>query len=141
MDQKQSDLKQFVEAYARHSARRDFPTLAAQFAETFLVAGPAGAQCVRAADFLRVLPKRAELFASLGCQSSELVDMQESWLDSRYAHVRTIWRFTFRRSDTTQIVDSESIFLIDTGSEPYRILAYLTPRDIMDTLSDRGIAA
>jgi hypothetical protein len=141
VDEKPTALTQFVESYALHSANRDFNALVAQFAETFVVAGPAGAHCVGAADFLRVLPKRVELFASLGCQSSELIDMQNSWLDSRYAHVRTTWRFTFQRSDTTETVDSESIFLIDTGSDPYRILVYLTPRDIMDTLLERGIAA
>jgi hypothetical protein len=94
VDQKPTAVTQFVESYALHSANRDFNALVAQFAETFLVAGPAGAHCVGAADFLRVLPKRVELFASLGCQSSELIDMQNSWLDSRYAHVRTTWRFT-----------------------------------------------
>ena len=131
---------QFIKDYARHSAARDFAAIVAQFAETFLVAGPAGAQCIRAADFARILPKRAELFATLGCQSSELLDVQESWLGSRYAHLRTTWRFTFRRAETTETVDSESLFLIDTGSDPYRIVAYVTPRDITETLREHGIA-
>ncbi|HKO10880.1 MAG TPA: hypothetical protein VJV22_02855, partial [Acidobacteriaceae bacterium] len=59
---------------------------------------------------------------------------------TRYALVRTTWRFTFNRpQNATETIDSESIFLIDTGSDPFRILLYLTPRDILDTLRQRGI--
>lgn len=130
----------FIESYAQHSAAGNFPALVAQFAETFLVAGPSGAQCVRADDFARVLPRRVELFDSLGCQSAELIETRETWLDARYAIARTMWRFTFRRADEAmEIVDSESIFMIDAGCDPYRILLYLTPRDILETLRQHGI--
>lgn len=140
MDQKQSALTRFIESYARSTASRDIPAIVAHFAETFLVAGPAGAQCVRSADFARVLPRRTELFDSLGCQPAELLSMQHSWLDDSHASVRTTWHFTFLRPEhATETVDSESIFLIDTGTDPHRILLYLTPRDIMDTLRERGI--
>lgn len=142
MDQKPSAVKEFLDTYARHTATRNIPALVSQFADTFLVAGPGGAQCVRSADFARALPRRAELFASLGCQPAELISVEESPLDTRYALVRTIWRFTFTRPENDpETIDSESIFLIDTGSDPFRILVYLTPRDIMDTLRQRGIAA
>lgn len=142
MDQKPSAVKEFLDTYARHTATRNIPALVSQFADTFLVAGPTGSQCVRSADFARALPRRAELFASLGCQPAELISVEESPLDTRYALVRTIWRFTFTRPENDpETIDSESIFLIDTGSDPFRILVYLTPRDIMDTLRQRGIAA
>ena len=142
MNRKVSAVKEFLDTYARHTATRNIPALVSQFADTFLVAGPTGSQCVRSADFARALPRRVELFASLGCQPAELISVEESPLDTRYALVRTIWRFTFTRPENDpETIDSESIFLIDTGSDPFRILVYLTPRDIMDTLRQRGIAA
>lgn len=140
METNRSNLIQFIESFAHHSATRDFAGTVAQFAESFLVAGPAGAQCIRAADFGRALPCRAELFDSLGRESTELIEVQDSWIDARYAVARTIWRFTFRRSnDAIETVDSESIFVVDTGSDPFRILMYLNPSDIMETLRQRGI--
>ena len=142
MEIQKPSVTEFIASYARHSAARDFPALFEQFAKTFLVAGPGGAQCVRADDFARVLPRRVELFESMGCQSAELIETQETWLDARYAIARTTWRFTFRRADEAmEIIDSESIFMIDAGCEPYRILLYLTPRDIMETIRLRGITA
>ncbi len=142
MNQRPSALQHFLSAYAQHTAAGNIPALVAQFADTFLVAGPTGSQCVRSADFARALPRRAELFASLGCQPAELISTEESALDARYALVRTTWRFTFTRpQNATETIDSESIFLIDTGSDPFRILLYLTPHDIMETLRQRGITA
>ena len=141
VDQKPSALQHFLSTYAQHSAAGNIPALVAQFAETFLVAGPTGSQCIRSSDFARALPRRTELFASLGCQPAELIAVEESPLDNRYALVRTTWRFTFtRRQNAAEIIDSESIFLIDTGSDPFRILLYLTPHDIMETIRRRGIA-
>jgi len=140
VETKTSVLIQFIESFAHHSATRDFTASAARFAESFLVAGPAGAQCVRAADFARALPHRADLFDSLGRQSTELIDVQDFRLDDRYAIARTTWRFTFRRpNNAVEKVDSESVFVVDTGSDPYRILMYLNPNDLMETLRQRGI--
>ena len=142
MDQKPSALQQFLSAYAQHTAASNIPALVAQFADTFLFAGPTGAQCVHSADFARALPRRVELFASLGCQPAELISLEESPVDTRYALVRTTWRFTFvRPQNDPETIDSDSIFLIDAGSDPFRILLYLTPHDIMDTLRQRGITA
>ena len=142
MDQKTSAIKEFFDTYARHTATRNVPALVSQFADTFLVAGPSGSQCVHSPDFARALPRRVELFSSLGCQPAELISTEESPLDTRYVLARTMWRFTFTRPEkAAESIDSESIFLIDTGSDPFRILLYLTPHDIMDTLRQRGITA
>jgi len=142
VDQKPSALQQFLAAYAEHTAASNIPALVAQFADTFLVAGPSGSQCVHSADFARALPRRVELFASLGCQPAELISTEESPLATRYVLARTMWRFTFTRPEkAAESIDSESIFLIDTGSDAFRILLYLTPHDIMDTLRQRGITA
>lgn len=135
-----SALTHFMDSYLQHTASRDFPAIEGHFAETFLVAGPTGTQCIRADDFARALPRRAALFESLGCRSTVLTEMQESWIDSRYALVRTNWRFRFGSGhETDEVVDSEATYVVDTASDPYRIVAYLNPRDIMETLRQRGI--
>lgn len=128
-------LTQFIESFARQSANRDFPAVAEHFAEIFLAAGPAGAQCVRAADFARVLPRRAEIFSSLGCDPAELIDVQPVPIDGRYALVRSVWRFKFRReTGETDAVDSVSLFLVDTGGDAFRILAYINPQNILEAI-------
>lgn len=140
MEAKSSALIRFIEAFAKNSANRDFAASAAQFADSFLAAGPAGAQCVRAADFALALPRRAELFDSLGRKSTDLIAVRDFWLDDRYAIAHTTWCFAFLRlDDAIETVNSESIFVVDTGLDPWRIVMYLNPSEIMETLRQRGI--
>lgn len=142
METTNASLTRFIRSFAHHSATRNLSAIVEHFAGTFLAAGPTGAQCVRAADFAAALPRRAELFASLGCEPAELIHIQPSPIDDRYAIVRTTWRFTFRRAERDrEAIDSESIFLVDTGTQPYRILAYINPRDILETIRRRGDSA
>jgi hypothetical protein len=132
----------FIQSFALHTATRNLPAIVEQFTDTFLAAGPAGAQCVRAADFALALPRRAELFASLDCEPAELIHVQPSPIDDRYALVHTTWRFTFRRdTGETDSVDSVSLFLVDTAGDVPRILAYISPQDILETIRRRGASA
>jgi hypothetical protein len=117
----------------------DYSTLAAQFADPFLFAGPQGVKCFSTADFARALPQRKQLFDSLGCTSNELISLEETALNERYSLARTRWRFTFDRSpDAPQTLDVDSTFLVDTGGDAPRILLYLTHQDIFADLRERG---
>ena len=64
-------LSRFIRSFENSSALGNASEVRNQFAEQFLVVSPHGAQCVRSVDFAAVLPKRKELFDSLGFQSSE----------------------------------------------------------------------
>lgn len=135
-------IARFFESFARQSSSNDTQTQVAQFADTFLAAGPQGAKCVRAADFAQALPKRKQLFDSLGCQSTTLVSLEETPLDARYVLARTKWQMTFSRSNgELEEVLADSTFIVDTAADEFRIVLYLANQDIMQVLKDRGISA
>ncbi len=134
-------IERFFEEYAFHTDKGNVPELIAFFADVFLAAGLQGEKPVRASDFALALPKRYKLFESMGCRSTELTSLQQTWLDARYVLARTGWRLTFERpSAEPEHVLVESTFLIDAGSETFRILLYLAHSDIMEILKQRGIA-
>ena len=136
-----SPIARFFDAFARQSNADDAQAQAAQFADAFLAAGPQGAQCVRSSDFALALPKRKQLFDSLGCQSTTLVSLDETALDARYVLVRTSWRMTFNRSNADpEHVLADSTFIVDTGSAEFKIVLYLANQDIMQVLKERAIA-
>jgi hypothetical protein len=141
----ETPVSHFLALYARETAEDDMPAVVSHFAETFLFAGPSGAQTVRATDFAAVLPKRKALFDQLGSQPAELTAVQEARLDSRYVLARTTWHFSFvPENSPAQQFDTDSTFLIDTGfpdteEADFKILLYLPHQDIMQILRDRGI--
>lgn len=111
-----------------------------QFADEFLAVSPHHSQCVRSANFAAALPKRKELFKSLGLESTELIGVKESRLDQRYALANTRWRFTFlSQLAKPELVEVESTFLVDMGVEPFQIILYLAHQDIMEILKQRSL--
>ena len=141
----ETPVSRFLALYSRETAEDNLQAVVSHFAETFLFAGPSGAQPIRASDFAAALPKRKALFDELGSQPSQLTAIHETPLDSRYVLARTTWRFSFQPANTpNQQFDTESTFLIDTGlagtlESDFKILLYLPHRDIMQILRDRGI--
>ena len=141
----ETPISRFLVLYARETAENNMPAVVSHFADTFLFAGPSGAQPVRASDFAAALPKRKALFDQLGCQPTDLTAIHETPLDSRYVLARTTWRFSFLRDNApAQNFDTDSTFLIDTGlpgtsESDFKILLYLPLQDIMQIMRDRGI--
>lgn len=140
MIQHKTAVECFFETFQRQSNSDNIPSMVSHFAETFLVAGPQGAQCVRSTDFAAVLPKRKQLFERLGCQPATLVTLQQTPLDARYVIAKTTWRLDFARGNAgMEEVFVDSTYLLDTGAREFKIILYLTHQDIMQVLRERAI--
>jgi len=140
MDQCATPIAQFFSTFQRNSAGRDLPAALTQFADVFMAAGPHGVQAVRAGDFAAALPRRKQLLERLGSQSTTLVSLSESPLDGRYVLVKTRWEMNFvRGGGETQAILVDSIYIVDTVAEPFKIVFYLSPRDLMAVLKEEGI--
>jgi hypothetical protein len=141
----ETSVSRFTALYARETAEDNMPAVVSHFSDTFLFAGPSGAQPVRAADFAAALPRRKALFDQLGSRPTELTAVHETPLDSRYVLARTSWRFSFMPDNIpAQQFDTESTFLIDMGipgtpDSDFKILLYLPHHDVTQILRDRGI--
>ncbi len=140
MEKPDTAISRFFQSYASANSTGDIPTIVSHFADVFMAAGPQGEQSVRAADFALALPKRKQLFDSLGCRSTALVSLQETQLDSRFTMVRTQWEFTFvpEQSQPQQFL-ADSTFIVHTAPEAFKIVFYLAHQDIMAVLKGRGL--
>jgi hypothetical protein len=133
-----TSLAAFFATFQHNTAHGTEADTLAQFANTFLAAGPDGAKTVPAALFAPALAKRKELFDKLGCRSTELVSLDETPLDTRYTLARTRWQMTFSRPQLPdERLTVDSTFLIDTQTQ--QILVYLAHQDIFALLRQRGL--
>ena len=140
MQQTERAVRQFLEKFAELNAGGTPANVALMFSDTFLAAGPQGTQCIRNEDFARALPKRKEVFDRAGLKKTNLVSVEESMLDGRYALAKTQWRFQFERAglDSTDVLVN-STYIVDCGAEPWKIVMYLAHQDIFAVLRERGI--
>jgi hypothetical protein len=132
-------IEVFFRRFETNNSKSDFSEAVSQFADTFMAAGPQGAQCVRAGDFALALPKRKQLFESYGCQPMQLVSVDTHALGDRYAMAHTRWKMNFANSDSEAMI-VESTFVVDTAEQPFRIVLYLAHQDILAMLKERASA-
>ena len=130
-------VEDFLRTFEYNTNHADTAALVSLFAPTFLAAGPQGASCVRREDFALVVPKRKQMFDSLGCDSTELVRVETEQLDGRFALARTQWKMTFAKGSTGgRAIVVDSTYLVDTGVNPFQIVLYLAHQDVMAVLRE-----
>ena len=135
-------MESFFRTFEQLNAESNAADLAGLYAPAFLLAGPGGSQLVRAADLQQAIPKRKDLFKSLGCTSTRLTTLEETVLDVRYSLVRTEWQWRFEPSSEAVVEFTlPSSYVIERSADRWQIVAYIPHADIMAELRRRGLLA
>jgi hypothetical protein len=135
-------MESFFRTFEQLSAESNAADLAGLYAPSFLLAGPSGSQLVRAVDLQQAIPKRKDLFKTLGCTSTHLATLEETVLDDRYSLVRTEWRWRFERSGEARVEFTlPASYVIERSPDRWQIVAYIPHADIMAELRLRGLMA
>jgi hypothetical protein len=137
-----SAMETFFNDFERNSNLSETGALISQFAETFLVAGPQGAQVVPANAFAHALPRRKKQFEEMGCRSTDLMSLRETALGNHYVMAETEWQMTFVQGEKSpEEIRVASTFIVYTGDEQPKIVFYLPQNDVMAMLKNRGVGA
>ena len=130
-------LTAFFHDFERNSSSGDPTSIAALFADTFLAAGPEGSHAITAPQFAVIVQKRRQLFRGKGHRSTHLISVAERPLGERYLMADTVWSMIFDRpAGNSQEVTAESTFILDTASQPWKIVFYLAHHNPLEMLSD-----
>ena len=141
MQQSNDPIEQFFRTFESNASSNDTTAQVSHFADVFMAASPQGAQAVRVSDFALVLPKKKQLFDKLGCRTTALISLRQTRLDARYTMAATQWRMTFAQNQhEPQEVMADSTYIVDTATNPFKIVFYLASQDLMQILKERGIA-
>jgi hypothetical protein len=140
MQQSNDAIEHFFRTFETNASSNDVAAQVAHFADVFMAASPQGTQAVRATDFALALSKKKQLFNKLGCRNTTLVSLQEVPLDARFAMANTQWNLTFVRDQgEPEDVVVHSVYIVDRGVDPFKIVFYLANQDLMQILKERGI--
>ena len=94
----------FFEEYERNIRVSDLAAIGRQYGDTFMFAGPTGAQAVSRTDFLAALPRRAGFFESLGMEPSTIRSLEVTQLDDEYTMAKVLWTMRFIPKDERPVV-------------------------------------
>jgi hypothetical protein len=133
-------VSEFFDEYARATDSSDLAFFESAYGDTFMFAGPTGAQAVSRADFLKVLPKRQGFFKTVGLVSSTIHSLEETRLDDHYLMVEACWSMRFKKDREHSVVDRNSATYILRRHEGFlQIVFQLDHQDLAARAQDRGL--
>jgi hypothetical protein len=112
-------IKEFFDQYARSRSVQDIDLILSQYSDSFMTAGPTGAQVAQTSAVLAAFPKGREFLKSLGHESTEVLSLNETRIDEHYVLVRARFAWRFRRASMPlreAKVDSTFILYIDQSA-------------------------
>jgi len=140
MSDENSEIKLFFTRYEAANAKFDVEQIAACYADTFMFGGPAGVQCVKKEDFLKVLPRRKEFFRSRGLASSTIHSLEASALNTKYALAKVIWRMRFERSGAEPVFsENASSYILSRADPTFQIIFQIDHQDLTKRLQELGL--
>jgi hypothetical protein len=129
-------IEEFLRAYERNCTLEDETPLIGQFSDPFQIATPQGTAVLDREHFAAGISRRRRLLEQMGCGAAEMVSIQTTLLDQRYALARTRWKFS--PGDPGDPIFTESSFLIEEISRTPKIVLYLSHDDLQGMLAARS---
>jgi hypothetical protein len=140
MNQASDMVRKFFENYEQGSNASEPELIASQYSDSFMFAGPQGVQAVKKDDFLKVLPKQAGFFKTVGWTSSKIQSLEETRLDDHYVLVKVSWAMEFEKERTQSMVaEISASYILYQQEELVRIVFQLDHQDLMKRVQDLGL--
>src|SRR5262245_33505605 len=142
MKQASDFVRKFFEDYERSINASDSEgspeLIASRYSDSFMFAGPQGAQAVNKQDFLKALPKRQWFFKSIGLTSTTIQSLEETRLDDNYVMVKTSWNMRFEK-EAGIVAEARATYILRQEESSLRIVFQLDHQDLMRTAQDLGL--
>lgn len=133
-------IKSFFDQYERANAEFDVSKIVALYGDVFMFGGPQGVQAVKKEDFVKVLPRRKELFKATGLASSRVASVEPSPLDSKYTLAKVGWKIRFERAGAAPIeTDAFTTYVVSIEGDSLQIVFQLDHQDLMKRVQELGL--
>ena len=126
------EVRQFFADFESALVDSDVERIGACYADVFLFGGPQGTQSVRKEDFLKVIPRRKEYFASLGLKSTKLDSLVATEMDSKYTFVKTTWDMCFDRGGEVVHSQNAASYILARTNGRFGIVVQIDHQDLTE---------
>ena len=130
----------FFDHYQQALADSKVERMAPLYADVLLFCDPAGVRSVSKEDFIRVLPRRKEYFASVGLTSSTIHTLDASELGSNYILATVAWKMRFERRNRQQSVESinTASYILLVVRDSFQIVVQVDHQDLVKKAEELG---
>jgi len=124
------DVRAFFHRYDRAARDLDTDALTSSFADIFLSLDASSAVALSPQALLAALPRRKQLFETIGSDGLDLADISEIPLDDLHTLVRTSWHLRMRDQAPRDPLALDSTFILRKDDGAWRIVLYLNHQDM-----------
>ena len=133
-------VKKLFDDYERGIGTPDPELISDIYEDSFVFAGPQGAQVVRKEDLLRALPRQHAYFRSVGLVTSKVRSLEEARLDDHYLMVKAHWDLQFEKGPgQSLVVETSATYILHRRGDRPRIVFQLDHQDLMTRVQELGI--
>ena len=133
-----SDVGKLFDDYAKALVSLDPDRITEAFADEFLAAGPNYfAPAKNDEDFRANILRGAEFYRGLRATEARVVSLQEQALDGLHALVKVRW--SFRREDGSEIVATDTTYVVRTIDGAPKIVMFISHQDEQELFRERGL--
>jgi hypothetical protein len=130
-------VSNFFATFERSLSESDVSTVASLYADVFLFGGPRGVQTVNKTDFLKLLPKRKDYFASMGLGKSTVASIDEIPLDAKYILARVVWQMTLKiASEVSKQFETKATYIVEIKNGTPVIVMQLDHQDLAEKVKE-----
>ena len=130
------DVGAFFRRYERAAEDLDSEALTSCFCAVFMSLDASSATTLSPQALLAALPRRKQLFESVGSDGLELADISELPLDDLHTLVRTSWNLRMRNQPPGGPVCLRSTFILRKDDRAWRIVLYLNHQNMTKLFRD-----
>ncbi len=133
-------IREFFDAYASATGSLEVSWLGSAYGDTFMFASPGGVQAVKRDDFLKVVPKRGAFFRAAGLVASEIIRLEEMYLDEKHTMVKAYWSLRFEKDPERPIVEeTAATYVLRQQEGPWQIVFQLDHQDLTKRVQELGL--
>jgi len=135
-----NNIKDFFIAYEKATNAFDLNAFSSLYADTFMFGSLTGVISVKKDDFLKMLPKRRDFFATTGLKKTTLVSFEEVRLDDEYNMVKVTWTMHYEK-DASKFIDNESsaTYILFSQNNQLQIVMQIDHQDLMQRVKELGL--
>ncbi len=131
-------VERFFQNYEETVVHNRFEKTVEYFADTFILAGPKGAESMNRSEFLELSRQAVQFYKNVGRTSAIILSMNETLITNEYSLVKTHWGLTFEKTGS-KVIESDITFLVQkTGSE-IKILTFIDHQDDEEVYRQLGL--
>lgn len=135
-------IRDFFATLEKAGNTLDLGTISTLYADSFMYGNPEGARVIEKKSFLAALPKRQELFRSLGYKMTRYESLEATALDEHYTMVRAHLLMRFQPEGQAQVeARFDSTFILYSRGKETTIVMHIEHEDLAPALQARGLLA